>query len=702
MLQKILDFILQHPGCKASEIAAELHYMKSTVNSVLYSAVNCNQYLFIDSSYRWYYKPDIPSMNTISASNEEPDEDNSLEKTTIAPRLLDSPSGILKTKYGYSKFRPYQESIIENVMHGKDSLVLLPTGGGKSVCFQIPALLKPGIALVISPLISLMKDQVESLIEKGIPAAQISSTLKTSEIKEVWDKCRKGEIKLLYMSPEALLREIEENLVGLTFSLIAIDEAHCISMWGHDFRPEYTELKILRERYPQVPIMALTATAIELTKQDILEQLVMTNATQFVSSFDRPNIELNVVRHVPLETKYKYINDMVSEFGRNASGIVYCTKRSQTECVAIELRNRFNLDVRHYHAGMNRKERDEVQELFMSGEISIIVATIAFGMGIDKPDVRWVVHFNLPSTIENYFQEVGRSGRDGQRSKALLIYNESDLDTLRFFANSSGQVELRNKKLDDMIEYASLGSGYREYILSYFGENKEKFDVAAHRAIDKQKKQIEENQYAPAGYLFENPNNGDVYDIWFDADDHIIVTKVSVHRGVYKRLLLGIVDSNTILYTTLLNGRIHEIEEVIMHGGLVNEFVVNRKKADGTMERTIHNFTGKEFTHEKTIQIVKKLREENSDILKSEWNYPVIKKEFHWIARGGGRYLHQGHGDSTKEVAHVSSTSVLWKYIKNNPKHEIVKISPRRIYVVDISDGKYKLLKFTQKGDAVI
>ena len=374
----------------------------------------------------------------------------------------------LEHYYGYRHFRENQQEIITNAMEGNDSLVLMPTGGGKSICYQIPALMLPGTAIVISPLISLMKDQVEALKANGIEAEALNSGNDLTADTVIRRKCVNGMLKLLYLSPEKALSEIEHLLQYTKISLFAIDEAHCISQWGHDFRPEYTQLGTLRDKFPDIPMMALTATADKITRQDIIRQLKLDNAREFVSSFDRPNLSLSVKRGYKGTEKLQFILNFIKARPTEA-GIIYCLSRKRTEKVAEALRKR-GINAAPYHAGLSSAERSQTQEAFKRDDLLVVCATIAFGMGIDKSNVRWVIHYNMPKSIENFYQEIGRAGRDGAPADTVLFYSLADIIQLTEFARQSGQQDINMNKLRQMREYAESGICRRRILLNYFSE----------------------------------------------------------------------------------------------------------------------------------------------------------------------------------------------------------------------------------------
>ncbi len=377
--------------------------------------------------------------------------------------------GILREVFGYREFRACQQQVIDQVTAGGDAFVLMPTGGGKSLCYQIPALLRPGVGIVVSPLISLMKDQVDALVANGVKAACYNSALDAAAARQVLARLHAGELDLLYVSPERLLGNgFAERLQQLDIALFAIDEAHCVSQWGHDFRPEYVQLGRLRRTFPGVPVIALTATAEKQTRRDILARLDLDDPLQIRASFDRPNIRYTLLdKKQPGEQLRRYLSGRKDE-----AGIVYALSRKRVEQIAARLQQE-GYRAAAYHAGLNAETRRDVQERFLRDDLQIVVATVAFGMGIDKPNVRFVVHYDLPKNIESYYQETGRAGRDGLPAEALLLFGYGDIALARGLIEKGGNPEqnrIEAQKLNAMAAFAETGTCRRRALLGYFGE----------------------------------------------------------------------------------------------------------------------------------------------------------------------------------------------------------------------------------------
>ncbi len=391
----------------------------------------------------------------------------------IFDHSMNSIHDTLQQVFGLHEFRPFQQEIVEQVLNGGDAFVLMPTGGGKSLCYQLPALHRDGLAIVVSPLISLMKDQVDALLANGVRAAMYNSNLDAEEARSVLGRLHNGELDLLYVAPERMMRPgFIRSLEAMSLALIAIDEAHCVSQWGHDFRPEYAALGELRQYFPEVPFIALTATADPQTRDDVVNVLGLHNARLFTTSFDRPNIRYTVLeKQRPQAQLLRFLRGQEGN-----SGIVYALSRKRVEEIAAHLNDRGH-SAAAYHAGLSAQTRRDVQERFIRDDISIVVATVAFGMGIDKPNVRFVVHYDLPRHMEGYYQETGRAGRDGLAAEALLLFGIQDVAMARYHLDQNGndnQRRIDSHKLNSMVGFAESLTCRRRVLLGYLGEQLDK------------------------------------------------------------------------------------------------------------------------------------------------------------------------------------------------------------------------------------
>lgn len=434
--------------------------------------------LLISSRNSDYWKPFEPLVRNLSSEENDTETDDAsagnqhFDAETIMSRekkyIGKSPEKVLKEVFGYKSFRLLQKEIIENVLQGHDTLAIMPTGGGKSICYQVPALIMDGLTIVVSPLIALMQDQVTQLESYGIEAAFLNSTLDWAKYCETADRIRSGKVQLLYISPEGLNTQKVSDILhseNVNVKCITIDEAHCISEWGHDFRPDYLEIASIREQFPKAVCLALTATATKQVRKDIIKQLNLEQPAVLTASFNRPNIYLEVKRK---NNAYGQVCSFINEH-KGESGIIYCFSRKQVDTLTQVL-NQNGIKALNYHAGLTDEERSANQEKFIRDKVNIIVATVAFGMGINKPDVRFVIHFDMPKSIEQYYQEIGRAGRDGLPANALLLYSSGDIHKIRFFFDESSDRAKSERLLSAMVSYAEGSVCRRKTLLKYFGE----------------------------------------------------------------------------------------------------------------------------------------------------------------------------------------------------------------------------------------
>lgn len=507
---------------------------------------------------------------------------------------------VLKTYFGYDEFRPLQREAIEEVLAGRDAFVLMPTGGGKSLCYQLPALVVDGLTLVVSPLIALMKDQVDGLRANGVAAGFLNSALSSADAALIYQQLCDGEIKILYSSPERLAVEsFQDFLRKLPISLIAIDEAHCISQWGHDFRPDYRNLKALRRIAPHVPLIALTATATGRVRADIIRELGLRDPEVFISGFDRPNLNYHV-EFAAREQKERQLIRLAHEY-RNAPAIIYCFSRADTEKLATKLQAE-GIRALPYHAGLDAEVRKKTQEKFIRDEISVVTATIAFGMGIDKPDVRLVAHYDLPKSLEGYYQETGRAGRDGLPSMCVLFYSHASAAKHNFFirkAKDAAERERLTRMLNRVIEFCELKTCRRAYLLQYFGERASAASCGACDTCVRPKEKFDATEIAQK-VLSAALRTGGYYGLTYLTD--VLLgkrTKTVVERGHDALSVFGIVQD-------MNKDEVRDIMRELINRGLF-------ERNDGEYDTYRASALGKKFLLDRAPIMLTRPRQESEE-----------------------------------------------------------------------------------------
>ena len=615
-------------------------------------------------------------------------------------------NNILKENFGFEKFRPNQQAIIESILSGRDTVAIMPTGGGKSICFQLPAIVFEGTTIVISPLIALMKDQVDSLKANGISACYLNSSQSAPEQNLLLQQITDGQIKLVYIAPESL-SNLDTVFNSLKISLIAIDEAHCISSWGHDFRPAYTNLGYLKNRFSETPILALTATADKATREDICAQLNLQNPQKYISSFDRPNLSLDVR---PALDRVKQILDFVKKNVYDC-GIIYCLSRKTTEELAEKLQ-KAGIKAKPYHAGLNIIERSKTQDDFINDKITVVCATIAFGMGIDKANVRWVIHYNLPKNIEGYYQEIGRAGRDGKPAETILYESYGDMIQLQKFAADSQNAEFQLAKLERMKQYADALSCRRKILLSYFGElvtnDCGNCDICKNPPTFFDGTQIAQKALSAIVRLKENEGMGTIIDFlrgsknatifennyqnlktygtgenisWFDWNQYLIQL---INLGYCE---IAFHEQNKIKLTTFAKKVLYDGEKVNLNQ--VQKIIDKQKDSQDAMSTTIQN---------SFFESLRKLRNElaleekvpafvifnDATLRQLERDCPKTEKEFLGID-GVGRIKLEKYGQKFLELIASQQGHYVQKIVKENTFKITLKLLENGMSVSEIA-----------------